>query len=220
MNRTLIPSIVAVVALIVAVIALAGVYTADREATDREATDREIADTTVISAQERDLFVEIYHLDSWARPAGVDAGLPAPDARDAFADTRIASTYFFRPNSLVVFEGDTVTLTVMNNAGHRIHSLAIPELEVNTGPIAPRMDRVSGGAFAGETVTVNFVAGEAGTYRFRCAVPHIYEGHSLWQSDRFWLDEWDYPEGWGPDDLNGCSPDHAYQYGYLSVLAR
>jgi len=46
--------------------------------------------------------------DAWARPAGIEAGLPE--------EKKVTTQYVWKPNGLYVFKGDTVELTVINNA--------------------------------------------------------------------------------------------------------
>lgn len=98
------------------------------------------------------LTVEIFHEDSFARPAGIEAGLPAEE--------KVTTQYVWKPNGLTVFKGDTVVLTVINNAGTRVHSFVLPEFDVDTGPMLPKTEKV-----------VTFVADKAGAFKFACGIP-------------------------------------------------
>lgn len=70
----------------------------------------------------------------------------------------------WQPNSVTVFKGDTVVLTVRNKAEH-VHSLVLPEFDVDTGDLEPLM---------GEK-TVTFIADRAGFFKFMCGVPYDLE---------------------------------------------
>jgi heme/copper-type cytochrome/quinol oxidase subunit 2 len=61
------------------------------------------------------------------------------------------------PNVIVVLKGDTVKLQV-SNPRDSVHSLAIPDFNIDTGAIDPN----------GGTATVEFVADKAGTFPFMC----------------------------------------------------
>jgi len=99
------------------------------------------------------LTVEIFHEDAWARPAGIEAGLPE--------EQKVTTQYVWKPNGLYAFKGDTVELTVINNAGTRVHSFVLEEFGIDTGPMQPKTEK-----------TVTFVADKAGTFKFSCGVPH------------------------------------------------
>ncbi|MCL4377572.1 MAG: cupredoxin domain-containing protein [Actinobacteria bacterium] len=72
-------------------------------------------------------------------------------------DQLITSFEEWVPNVIVVSKGDTVKLQVSNPL-ESIHSLAIPDFNVDTGSIAPK----------GGTATIEFVADKAGTFPFMC----------------------------------------------------
>ena len=72
-------------------------------------------------------------------------------------DQLITEFYQWEPNVIVVFKGDTVKLQV-SNPRDGVHSLAIPDLNLDTGPIDPE----------GGTATLEFVAAKAGTFTFKC----------------------------------------------------
>ena len=69
----------------------------------------------------------------------------------------VAEFHVWVPNIIVVSKGDTVQLNVTNPRSG-VHGLGIPDLNIDTGPLAPR----------GGTATVEFVAAEAGTFGFEC----------------------------------------------------
>lgn len=71
----------------------------------------------------------------------------------------IGEFHRWEPNTITVFKGDTVVLTVKNPRGH-IHSLELATFGVNTGDLAAR----------GGEKTVTFVADEAGVFQYRCDV--------------------------------------------------
>lgn len=98
------------------------------------------------------LTVEVYHEDTWARPAGIEAGLPEHE--------RIATQYVWKPHGMTVFVGDTVVLTIINGAGSRTHSFVLPEFNIDTGLMLPKEEK-----------TVTFVADKVGTFEFACGIP-------------------------------------------------
>lgn len=70
----------------------------------------------------------------------------------------------WQPNSITVFKGDTVVLTVKNKA-EKVHSLVLLEFDVDTGDLEP---------LTGEK-TVTFIADRTGFFKFMCAVPYDLE---------------------------------------------
>ena len=72
-------------------------------------------------------------------------------------DQLITEFYEWVPNVIVVLKGDTVKLQVTNPRSG-VHSLAIPDFNVDTGSLDPR----------GGTATLEFVADKAGTFPFLC----------------------------------------------------
>lgn len=88
------------------------------------------------------------------KAGGTEFLVPAlPDAEK----TLVAEFHTWNPNIIVVFKGDTVQLNITNPRSGA-HSFAIPDLNVDSGYIAPK----------GGTATVEFVAAEAGTFPFKC----------------------------------------------------
>ena len=85
------------------------------------------------------------------------AGTPG-DSRPAPARVfeMTASRFKFEPSTLQVAEGDRVRLTL--RSGDTEHGFAIKKLDVKVA--VPK---------TGEPVTVEFVAGKAGTYDFKCS---------------------------------------------------
>ena len=69
-----------------------------------------------------------------------------------------AFEYGFTPKTITVNEGDKVRI-VLTNTGRMIHNFVVDEFGVETKTIP-----------AGQTDTVEFVAGSAGTYEFYCSV--------------------------------------------------
>jgi len=67
---------------------------------------------------------------------------------------------FWDPSNITVTQGQTVTLVVFNGDDEDQHALAVDELSVNTGAIAP-----------GATVRVTFVASKVGVFRFYDPLP-------------------------------------------------
>ncbi|MDP4010374.1 MAG: cupredoxin domain-containing protein [Candidatus Spechtbacteria bacterium] len=128
------------------------------------------------------LTVEIFHEDAWARPAGIEAGLPE--------EQKVTTQYVWKPNGLYAFKGDTVELTVINNAGTRVHSFVLEEFGIDTGPMQPKTEK-----------TVTFVADKAGTFKFSCGI--VFQ-----------------PPEEGEEEPYLCSADHAYQTGFFVVLER
>jgi len=85
------------------------------------------------------------------------AGVGAPgDSRPARVFEMTASRFKFEPATLQVTEGDRVRLTL--RSGDTEHGFAIKKLNVKVA--VPK---------TGEPVTVEFVAGKAGTYDFKCS---------------------------------------------------
>jgi uncharacterized cupredoxin-like copper-binding protein len=64
--------------------------------------------------------------------------------------------YAFEPSSILVYEGDTLALTLVNPEDDA-HSFVLPGLSVNLPPQS--------------TVNATYVARTAGTYRYLCAIP-------------------------------------------------
>jgi plastocyanin len=128
------------------------------------------------------LTVEIFHEDAWARPAGIEAGLPEEE--------KVTTQYVWKPNGLYAFIGDTVELTVINNAGTRVHSFVLEEFGIDTGPMQPKTEK-----------TVTFVADKAGTFKFSCGIAFQ-------------------PPEEGEEEPYLCSADHVYQTGFFVVLER
>lgn len=95
----------------------------------------------------------------------------------------------WQPYVLVVKEGDTVELTVVNPR-KSAHSFVLPAFGVDTGRIAGRVEQPD---LAGRTVTVTFVADKAGVFQFLCAIVHDHE-------------------------LGNCDADHVRMVGYIVVL--
>jgi plastocyanin len=67
----------------------------------------------------------------------------------------------WRPRNIYVFLGDTIVLTVENQAEHH-HSLVLPEFGVDTGELAP---------YTGEK-TVTFVVDKNGVFEYKCGVAY------------------------------------------------
>lgn len=103
------------------------------------------------ASKTQNLQVEIFHHDSWARPAGVEAGLPE--------EKNVVTSYTWRPNGLYVFEGDTVVLKVVNKARTRSHSFVLPGFGLDTGKMAPESEK-----------TLTFVADKVGVFQFACGL--------------------------------------------------
>ena len=72
----------------------------------------------------------------------------------------VAEFHRWVPDVIIVSKGDTVQLNITNPRSG-VHSFAIPELGIETGPLAPR----------GGTETIEFIADEAGTFGFKCDIP-------------------------------------------------
>jgi len=91
------------------------------------------------------------------KAAGTEFLVPAlPDAEKLL----VAEFHTWNPNVIVVFKGDTVKLNITNPRSG-IHSLAIPDFNVDSGEIAPK----------GGIATVEFVAAKAGAFTFKCNTP-------------------------------------------------
>ena len=70
---------------------------------------------------------------------------------------RMSENGGWNPAMISVKKGETVRLKIMGN--DVTHGLAIPELGINTGPIA-----------VGEVKTIEFLVNESGTFTFYCTV--------------------------------------------------
>ena len=88
-----------------------------------------------------------------AAGAGAPADIP-PSTPRAFE--MIASRFSFEPETLQVTEGERVRLTLRSTDTE--HGFSIKKLNVKVA--VPK---------TGEPVTVEFVAGKAGTYEFKCS---------------------------------------------------
>ncbi len=96
----------------------------------------------------------------------------------------------WEPPVLVVKDGDTVELTVVNPRSNA-HSFVLSDYGVDTGRIPGRVEEPN---ITKRTVTVTFVADKAGVFTYRCGM------------------------AFDPDAGN-CDPDHARMVGQLIVLA-
>jgi hypothetical protein len=104
-----------------------------------------------------------------------------------FNATTIGYTDDWLPNSVTVFQGDTVNITVINSDAN-IHSFLLSAFGVNTGAI-PGTATQSNATL--RMVNVSFVANQTGVFQWRCGLPPIVSGQ--------------------------CDPDHGTMLGYLTV---
>jgi heme/copper-type cytochrome/quinol oxidase subunit 2 len=75
--------------------------------------------------------------------------------------------HIFDPGTITVHRGDHVVLTVTNKDTDHTHGITIPDLTLNTGPLAP-----------GQSAKLEFNADTAGTFTMRCAVPGCADDHA------------------------------------------
>lgn len=104
-------------------------------------------------------------------------------------ETLTGEYHRWQPYVLVVKEGDTVELTVVNPRKNA-HSFVLNAFGVDTGRIPGRVEQPD---LAGRTLTVTFVADKAGVFKFECAIEHDHM-------------------------LGDCDADHERMVGYLVVL--
>jgi heme/copper-type cytochrome/quinol oxidase subunit 2 len=75
--------------------------------------------------------------------------------------------HIFDPGTITVHRGDHVVLTVTNRDTDHTHGITIPDLTLNTGPLAP-----------GQSAKLEFNADTTGTFTMRCSVPGCAEDHA------------------------------------------
>ena len=75
--------------------------------------------------------------------------------------------HVFDPSTITVHKGDHIVLTVTNTDQEHTHGIIIPDLDQNTGALAP-----------GQTAKLEFNADSAGTFTMRCAVPGCADDHA------------------------------------------
>jgi heme/copper-type cytochrome/quinol oxidase subunit 2 len=92
----------------------------------------------------------------WVRGDGSEAFVGGPDVEMVKTIDVVASRFQFEPATISVVQGDTVRLRL--RSADRTHSFAIRAFRVKA--LIPK---------AGEAVTVEFVADQAGTFDFTCA---------------------------------------------------
>ncbi len=81
---------------------------------------------------------------------------PTPSTGETITVDMVAQKFEFIPGTITANQGDTVILNITSTDVE--HGISIPEFGVNT--TIP----------AGQTVTVEFVADQAGTFPFSCSV--------------------------------------------------
>jgi heme/copper-type cytochrome/quinol oxidase subunit 2 len=75
--------------------------------------------------------------------------------------------HIFDPGTITVHRGDHVVLTVTNKDTDHTHGITIPDLALNTGPLAP-----------GQSAKLEFNADTMGTFTMRCSVPGCADDHA------------------------------------------
>jgi heme/copper-type cytochrome/quinol oxidase subunit 2 len=75
--------------------------------------------------------------------------------------------HIFDPGTITVHRGDHIVLTVTNTDPQNTHGITIPDLTLNTGPLAP-----------GQSAKLEFNADTAGTFTMRCSVPGCADDHA------------------------------------------
>lgn len=75
--------------------------------------------------------------------------------------------HVFDPGTITVHRGDHIVLTVTNMDPQNTHGITIPDLILNTGPLAP-----------GQSAKLEFNADTAGTFTMRCSVPGCADDHA------------------------------------------
>jgi len=75
--------------------------------------------------------------------------------------------HIFDPATITVHRGDHIVLTVTNTDPQLTHGITIPDLTLNTGPLAP-----------GQSAKLEFNADTAGTFTMRCSVPGCADDHA------------------------------------------
>jgi len=106
-------------------------------------------------------------------------------------DMQTGEFHKWEPGSIVVFKGDSVTLTIINPRRHA-HSFVLTAFAIDTGRILGRDDPGSP-TEAQRTKVVTFTADQAGVFKWICGTPHDHT-------------------------LNNCDPDHEFMVGYITVL--
>jgi heme/copper-type cytochrome/quinol oxidase subunit 2 len=99
---------------------------------------------------------------------------PHPQAQTETLNIRIKAVtengvvhHVFDPGTMTVHRGDYVVLTVTNTDPQDTHGITIPDLMLNTGPLAP-----------GQSTKLEFNADTAGTFTMRCSVPGCADDHA------------------------------------------
>ena len=75
--------------------------------------------------------------------------------------------HVFDPGTITVHRGDYIVMTVTNMDPQDVHGITIPDLILNTGPLAP-----------GQSTKLEFNADTAGTFTMLCSVPGCADDHS------------------------------------------
>jgi len=75
--------------------------------------------------------------------------------------------HVFDPGTITVHKGDHIVLTVTNRDPQLTHGITIPDLTLNTGPLA-----------SGQSAKLEFNADTAGTFTIRCSVPDCADDHA------------------------------------------
>ena len=75
--------------------------------------------------------------------------------------------HIFDPGTITVHRGDHIVLTVTNTDPQDTHGITIPDLDLNTGALAP-----------GQSAKLEFNADTAGTFTMRCSVPGCADDHA------------------------------------------
>ena len=78
-----------------------------------------------------------------------------------------AEHHIFDPGTITVHRGDHIVLTVTNTDPQDTHGITIPDLALNTDPLAP-----------GQSAKLEFNADTAGTFTMRCSVPGCADDHA------------------------------------------
>jgi heme/copper-type cytochrome/quinol oxidase subunit 2 len=75
--------------------------------------------------------------------------------------------HVFDPGTITVQRGDYIVMTVTNTDPQDVHGITIPDLILNTGPLAP-----------GQSTKLEFNADTAGTFTMLCSVPGCADDHA------------------------------------------
>lgn len=75
--------------------------------------------------------------------------------------------HIFDPGTITVHRGDYIVMTVTNMDPQDVHGITIPDLILNTGPLAP-----------GQSAKLEFNADTAGTFTMLCSVPGCADDHA------------------------------------------